>query len=304
METLAIRLSYGGRRIEATRILGDSVTRRTEAHGPLHPLTLRSEMWLGEMLAVSGEPDEAADLFFHVVNTNAESSRSESVEHFEIMLWLGASLAMAGSNDVSQIFLTRAISEFSSRLGPEHIATVRGAAWLARAHAQKGDYPRALELRRQVLGICRRRFGPDHEATLCALVDPRVLDPCDWGRRRGRRPLARIRGGEVPIGQRLRRRNPLGQRSSVFNPVSPSGMTDLGSLAFHQLLHERDVADQMLVPDEALPDVLTRPPTQRDYRNRVREQRREHSTELLEVGWIVQQKTRAWCHLLGDPADG
>ena len=171
METLAIRLSYGGRRIEATRILGDSVTRRTEAHGPLHPLTLRSEMWLGEMLAVSGEPDEAADLFFHVVNTNAESSRSESVEHFEIMLWLGASLAMAGSNDVSQIFLTRAISELSSRLGPEHIATVRGAAWLARAHAQKGDYPRALELRRQVLGICRLRFGPDHEATLCALVN-------------------------------------------------------------------------------------------------------------------------------------
>src|SRR5579862_2897100 len=118
LEALAIRLSDAGRTTEATRVLRDAVTRRTEAHGPLHPLTLRSEMWLGQILAVSGAPQEAADLFFHVVNVNAESSRSESVEHFEIMLWLGASLAMAGSNDVSEIFLTRAVSALSSSLGP------------------------------------------------------------------------------------------------------------------------------------------------------------------------------------------
>jgi hypothetical protein len=171
MEILAFRLTEAGRRTDGARLLRDAVTRRTEAHGPLHPFTLRSETWLGQILAVSGAPQEAADLFFHVVNVNAESNRSETIENFEIMLWLGASLTMAGSNDVSEIFLSRAISALSSRLGAEDIATLRGTAWLARAHAQKSDFPRALALRRQVLEVCRRRFGPDHAATLSALVN-------------------------------------------------------------------------------------------------------------------------------------
>jgi tetratricopeptide (TPR) repeat protein len=171
MESLATSLSDVGRTIEATRLLRDTVARRTDAHGPLHPLTLRAETWLGQILFVAGAPEEAAALFFHVINVNAESERSESIEHFEVMLWLGASLTMAGSNDVSEIFLTRAKSALGTSLGPEHIATLRATAWLARSVAQQGDLPRALELRRHVLEACRKGFGPDHPATLRSLLN-------------------------------------------------------------------------------------------------------------------------------------
>lgn len=168
LETLGSRLGiaralhYMGRYREAESILRAIVALCQNHYGDEHPQTQYAHVFLGDVLADSGNPDQAVAEYECALGAGGQDA--------ELLLLaregLGASLLYAGHNTEAEAVLHSAYTDSNMTLGPDHVRTVVLRCYHALVLEHLDRLGESEAEQRSALNSFLRILGPEHLYTL------------------------------------------------------------------------------------------------------------------------------------------